>query len=407
MKRSLGRLVSVISVALLAVTSHLSAAPLVFFCDGRVLEVSRTSYKSGDPRMKKRVEHAVIERGNDALKLKPASVMDKAFTPPSGDKHDYMSLSPYWWPDPAQPDGKPYIRRDGEFNPERAQYDQEKMETVTGAALDLALAYYFTGDERYAEHAHELIRVWFFDPATRMNPNCEFAQFVPGRPDTRASGVIEARKATQAIDAAGLLSGSKHWSADDDAKLHAWSKEMLHYLLTSKQGKAEQKSPNNHGTWYGVQVTTYALYLGDTDQAKKLLEKYVRDRVKTQFEPDGSQPLELERTNGILYTRFNLLAHEDGALLGQQVGLDLWNYQSDDGRSIRKGLDWLMPYCTGEKKWEWKQISPVKKKETALVFRRAASAFSDPRYEAAVKKISDDGVGDLADLLYPATISGQ
>ena len=43
----------------------------------------------------------------------PLSVMMKEKTPASGDKHDYMSQARYFWPDPAKPDGLPYINRDG------------------------------------------------------------------------------------------------------------------------------------------------------------------------------------------------------------------------------------------------------------------------------------------------------
>ena len=48
----------------------------------------------------------------------PYSVMDKKQVPPSGDKHDYVSQGPYWWPDPTKADGLPYIRKDGLVNPE-------------------------------------------------------------------------------------------------------------------------------------------------------------------------------------------------------------------------------------------------------------------------------------------------
>ena len=46
------------------------------------------------------------------------TVMHKKQVPPSGDKHDYMSIGSYWWPDPSKPNGLPYIRKDGERNPE-------------------------------------------------------------------------------------------------------------------------------------------------------------------------------------------------------------------------------------------------------------------------------------------------
>ena len=35
----------------------------------------------------------------------------------AGGPHDFFSEGDYWWPDPQNPDG-PYIRRDGESNPD-------------------------------------------------------------------------------------------------------------------------------------------------------------------------------------------------------------------------------------------------------------------------------------------------
>ena len=44
----------------------------------------------------------------------------------------------------------------------------------------LAAAYKITGENRYATKAAELLRVFFLDPKTRMNPNLQYAQAVPG-----------------------------------------------------------------------------------------------------------------------------------------------------------------------------------------------------------------------------------
>ena len=49
---------------------------------------------------------ALIVNAEQALKEGPFSVMDKKRTAPSGDKHDYLSGGPYWWPDPSKPDAK-------------------------------------------------------------------------------------------------------------------------------------------------------------------------------------------------------------------------------------------------------------------------------------------------------------
>jgi len=235
-----------------------------------------------------------------------------------------------------------------------------------------------------------------------MNPNCRYAQFIPGVEEVdRSAGVIETNRLRDCVDADGLLQGSKHWSEDDSKQLKAWFKEMLTYLIESEQGKKEQAAPNNHGTWWGVQATTYALFLGDEELAKQLILKHGRDRIKKQIEPDGRQPEELERTKAFDYSRFNILAHEDLAMLGQRVGIDLWNYQTDDGRSLRKAIDWMAPFISGDQKWQYKQIAAPKLKEAATVLRRAANAYQEPKYEQAIAKMKD-GASPMTNLLFPA-----
>lgn len=93
----------------------------------------------------------------------------KEETPASGDKHDYMSQARYYWPDPKQANGKPYISRDGLSNPELEKLDRARLGKMSNSVITLSLAYYFSGEEKYARKATELIRVWFLDKPTRMN----------------------------------------------------------------------------------------------------------------------------------------------------------------------------------------------------------------------------------------------
>jgi hypothetical protein len=376
-------------------------APRIFQSDGADLAAAKASMSNLDAERKKALDE-VRERAEKAMNWKLVTVMDKPFTPPSGDKHDYMSLSPYWWPDKSKPDGKPFLRKDGEVNPDRDKYDLPHMEQMADAAEALAMGYYFFGDEKYAEKSAQLLRAWFITPQTRMNPNCRYAQFIPGvEEEDRAAGVIEFNRLRDVVDADGLLAGSKHWSADESKQLKDWFRQFLTYLRESNQGKKEQAAPNNHGTFWGVQAATYALYLGEDDLAKQIILKHGRDRIAKQIEPDGRQPEELERTKAFDYSRYNILAHEDLAMLGQRVGLDLWNHQTEDGRSLRKAIDWMLPFMRGDAEWQYKQIAPPKMKEAATVLRRAANAYSDRRYEDAIAKMKD-GASPMTNLLFPA-----
>ena len=76
--------------------------------------------------------------------------------------------------------GLPYTRHDGYVNPEISKYDIFPLTDMWNTTNVLSLAYYFSGIERYAARCALLLRVWFLDAATKMNPNGVYAQAIPG-----------------------------------------------------------------------------------------------------------------------------------------------------------------------------------------------------------------------------------
>src|SRR5262245_20844980 len=119
-----------------------TAAPRVFLLDARQLAASKERIRTGDEAIARAV--ATLERdAQRALTAGPFPVTTKTVTPPSGDKRDYMSQAPYFWPDPKSPNGLPYIRRDGERNPEIEKIDNHRVKDQMEAAVEtLALFYY-------------------------------------------------------------------------------------------------------------------------------------------------------------------------------------------------------------------------------------------------------------------------
>ena len=335
----------------------------------------------------------LIADADKALAVTPPSVMQKTKVPPSGDMHDYMSIAPYFWPNPATKDGLPYVRKDGKVNPEsraEAANDTLRARLVGSTVETLALGYYFTRDEKYAEHAAKVLRTWFLDPATKMTPHFRFAQAIPGVNDGRGTGLIEARGLADAADAAILLVGSKHWSAADQQALLAWGEVYFEWLLGSKNGQDERAAKNNHGTWYDVQAVKWALVLGRKDKAKEICAEAITRRIGVQIQPDGKQPLELVRTASFSYSCFNLLALARLADLSEHAGVDLWQHKTTDGRSIRAALDFLVPDLgKNPKPWTLQQIHESKPDEVLPVLRAAALAYGDDRYESLLKEYSD------------------
>lgn len=364
-----------------------------------LLQKSKAQFKSQDQTL-----IALRKEADKALNTPPMSVTQKERTPPSGDKHDYLSLAPYWWPNPQGKDGLPYLRRDGETNPDSKRgTDANTLGALGNAVEALSLAYYFTGEARYADRAVMFIRTWFLAPATKMNPNFRYAQAVLGHDEGRGAGLIESRHFIQIINAVGLLADAKAWTAKDQQALVAWFREFVNWMQTSANGKDEAKAQNNHGSWYAAQLAAYALFIGDEALARKTVEA-AKPRIAAQIEPDGKQPQELQRTRGLWYSGFNLEALLNVAELGQKLGVDLYGFQTKDGRSLQRGLAYLAPYADPANKWPHQQINEIAsaRRELAYVLRRAALAYHDSKYTVLLNKyLATESAQQRWQLLWP------
>lgn len=378
---------------LFVTTALFAAEPIRPFYGARPGALERAKAAATTDEAAGKALKKLLADADKALAVIPPSVTQKAKVPPSGDKHDYMSIAPYFWPNPATKDGLPYQRKDGKVNPEsrdEAANDTLRARLVGASVETLALGYYFSGDEKYAEHAAKILRTWFLDPATKMTPHFRFAQAVPGVNDGRGTGILEARGLADAADAATLLAGSKHWSAADQQALLAWAATYFEWLTTSKNGKDEHAAKNNHGTWYDVQAAKWALVLGRKDKAKEISAEAATRRIGVQIQPDGKQPLELSRTASFSYSCFNLRALSALAGLGEHAGVDLWKHRSADGRSLIAALEFLAPYLgKNPKPWTMQQIHESNDDDVLHVLRAAALATGDERYESLLKEYPD------------------
>lgn len=366
-------------------------APAVFSISGKVLEERAEALKAGDAGLNAALESLVKQADKD-LAMKPVSVMSKELLPPSGDKHDYYSFGIYWWPDPSKPDGLPYLRKDGERNPDtRKGNDGDAFAKTNRAVSTLGLAYFFTGKEVYAKKAAELTRVWYLNAETRMNPNMNHAQAVPGRNDGRSVGLIEASSMPAFMDGIALIRSSGAWTEPDDAALTKWLADFYEWLRTSENGTGQEKATNNHGTYYDALAGHLELYLGKETAARERLEKALSRRLDKQVRADGKQPHELKRTISYSYTVFNLEAFFQLAVLGESVGVDWWSYRGPKGQSLKAALDLLVPYLDDAKKWDLgKQIKKENRRSILPMMQQALRYEDLPEYRDALERYGRD-----------------
>ena len=252
---------------------------------------------------------ALEERADRYLQSDPPTVTKRRIRAPSGDPHDYASLGPYWWPDPAKPDGIPYIRRDGEVNP--AAKDPITFDGFIFEVSELtAAALYATNgkDRLYAERAVRDLCVFFLDPSTQMHPHLEYGQAIPGICHGRGIGLIETRNSWALFDAIGILDALDVLPSDVSAGVRSWYRTFLDWMLTSENGADENAAHNNHGTWYDVQIAATALFLDRPRLAADRFRSAYDRRLLRQILPNGKQPFELARTDALGYSSMNLLA---------------------------------------------------------------------------------------------------
>lgn len=317
---------------------------------------------------------ALLSRADADLQLKPLSVMDKDYTPASGSKHDYVSLARYAWPDLSKPNGLPYIMRDGISNPELEKFDRNRLSTMANTVYRLSLAYYFSGNEKYAQQATRLLRTWFLDKSTKMNPNLRYAQHVPGVSDGRCYGVLDAYSFVDMLDGVQLLERSKAFSAKDSKQLKAWFAQLLKWMTTHPQALEEGNQANNHAIAYDAQVAAYALYTGNQKIFQQVMEAFPARRIAQQIAPDGSQPHELTRTLAFGYSEYNLTHIIDLLLMAKHAGLDVQQYAVKGEHSFFKAMDFMTSYMGKPvSAWPYQQISgwEGKQQEMARDYYRA------------------------------------
>lgn len=290
------------------------------------------------------------------LTIDNPTVTDKSLLPPTKDKRDYLSISRYWWPNPNTSDNLPWIRKDGETNPDTQTnvVDRRRLSLMSEGVKSLSLAYYFSGNNQYAQKSASMIKTWFLINETHMKPHLEYAQSVPGIPEGRRSGILDGRSIVMYIpDAINLIAESVYWTAEDDLKITNWFTHYLTWLTDSDLGKKGSMQNNNHGSWYKFQVASLALYLGNEALSTKMIIS-AQQNLDDHLNDQGGQIHELERTRSYFYSCFNLEALTALAIIGDKIGMDMWNYKSNDGKSLSLAIDYLTPLINGD---EWSHPS--------------------------------------------------
>ena len=354
----------------------------------------KTSAPAGSPlvvEITETLRKTILEQAAWALTQEPVTVTAHTSPRSAGGKHDFFSEGDYWWPDPKTPDG-PYIQRDGMTNPDNFVAHRHAMIRFSRIVGALASAYKLTGDNKYVLHALKHCSAWFNDPATRMNPHLLYAQAIKGRHTGRGIGIIDTIHLMEVVQGLMAMQSSGAIDASALAGYKSWFEEYTSWLTTHKYGIDEMNALNNHGTCWVMQVASFAKFSGNEKVLAFCRDRYKNVLLPDQMAADGSFPREIARTKPYGYSIFNLDAITTLVHILSTKDDNLWNYTTADGKSIRKGIEYLYRYIIDKSKWpfakdvmyweEWPVAQPF------LVF--GAVAYNNQAWLQTWKQLEHD-----------------
>ena len=319
-----------------------------------ILLFSFTTVMAGENvkgQVRQLLQTETLKRADAALESVPMTVTATRAERSAGGIHDFYSEGDYWWENPQTPAG-PFIRRDGETNPDNFTAHRHAMIRFSQLVGDLTSAWILTGDKKYTDAAMRHIRAWFIDQKTMMNPNLLYAQAIKGIATGRGIGIIDTIHLIEVAQSLRLMEAQGIIEDKELQTIRLWFSDYLTWLSTHRYGINEMEAKNNHGTCWTMQVAAFASFTQNEEMLRFCRERYRSVLLPNQMAADGSFPLELERTKPYGYSLFNLDAMTTLCHLLTTPEENLWDYTTTDGRNIEKGISWLFPFVKDKGSWQ-------------------------------------------------------
>lgn len=332
-------------------------------------------------KMAKEIRKETIRRANSLLSEKPVTVTASHCSRSAGGIHDFYSEGDYWWPDPSNPEGA-YIQKDGQSNPDNFSDHRLAMVRLSEITATLTSAWLLTGKDTFAAKALEHVEAWFADTATLMNPDMLYAQAIKGRFTGRSIGLIDAYHLVEVAQSIKVLSEKGAIPAEKANKIKAWFSRFLNWMTTHEYGIKEMNAENNHGTCWVVTAAAFASLTGNQEVLDLCISRFKNILLPSQMATDGSFPLEIKRTKPYGYSLFNMDAFANAAAILSTQEDNLWEFKTSDGKSLKKGMEFIFPYIEDKSKWPynkdiyiWEEW-PVR--QSCLLF--SGLALAQPQY---------------------------
>jgi hypothetical protein len=330
------------------------------------------------------------------------SVTQKKLLPPSNMKNDYFSQPIYWWPNPDTKDGFPYVKKDGEINPETEsiENDRVKLGSLSKAIEYFSICSFISEKSTFAYKAVNMLETWFIDKGTLMNPHLKFSQTIPGTNEGRSLGVIDGYQFIRIIDSSIMLHYLGYLSDKQLLKIKSWFSDYLDWLLSDPQALKESKKTNNHGLYYDTQVICFSYFIGKIDISKEYIKKIQSSRLNS-VDKDGLIDEELSRTRSFHYLSYTHRAFLDIYEVGKKLNLDIYFYKNKSSSNVKKSIEFQSKFAGKHDLWKFVQIEPFDTQHFFQNLLRVSNRFKNNKFFVKSQIYSKDHKDNSHYILYP------
>lgn len=287
-------------------------------------------------------EIAVIKANVQAGQEPWKTAYDKLMSTNSDEKYGSMGWAMNLPKKSVTQDGGGHIYKTCNNPPCTPRGDYEAATKVGKAVRNLGLAYALTGENRYADKAIQLINAWCIDPDTYMEPR-------QGNFNSRIELSITMPGMFYGADLIWNYSG---WNIDNKNKFVDWVRKLAKDSESWIQNDCYNNYPCNDSGWCQNQEawrllfrTSASVILDDTNMRDDAASKW-KKYVDCQISSKGCMKGEIHRATSLNYSVYSINALMQTAEIGRHHGIDLYGYETSDGRGLEKALDFHAKYVS-------------------------------------------------------------
>jgi len=257
----------------------------------------------------------------------------------------------------------------------------------------LGAAFLLTKDEKYAQQAVEQLKAWFVTTQTAMTPTLEFAQVAISAKTGRPEGVVEGLPLVEIAAAIPFLSRSESMAPEILEGVTKWFTGYLEWLNTSRTAGLARDMHDHNGSSWMLQAAASARLNTKDDRPLSTLRHQLRSAtIRAQISFEGNFPRELSTVDPYRNSLFNLDMLAGICDLLTTRFESAWDYELQDGPSIRNAMARYFPFIANRNAWPYKAdsafFSQLPLRRPALLL--AARAYNRPEYADVWKTLPAD-----------------